>query len=129
MDNIKVEIFEEFCSNAISIAIFSETPDGTCIAHVDNEYGFLNWDLIKQGEMIHKPTLSIDRRTSKSLLKALAEALSKEGIKTENDHKIQGILEAQSKHLEDMRDIVFKNYKPRIELAEVKVVIPKEKKE
>lgn len=38
----------------------------------------------------------------------LAELLDKKGIKTENDHKIQGIMKAQKYHLEDMRKLVFK---------------------
>lgn len=40
-----------------------------------------------------------------SALPAFAEALSKRGIKTDNDHKIAGTLEATKYHLEDMRKL------------------------
>ncbi len=39
------------------------------------------------------------------LFRSLAEAMDKQGIKTENDHKIAGILEATKYHLEDLRKI------------------------
>ena len=38
-------------------------------------------------------------------LQAFAEALAGRGIKTNNDHKIEGTLEATKYHLEDMRKI------------------------
>lgn len=40
--------------------------------------------------------------------KLLADELSRLGIKTDNDHKIAGTLEATNRHLEDMRALVFK---------------------
>jgi hypothetical protein len=44
-------------------------------------------------------------------LEALAEALSGAGIKTRPIHQLEGTLEAQSAHLEDMRTLVFKGTK------------------
>lgn len=41
-------------------------------------------------------------------LKAIAEAFSKSGVKTVNEHKAQGLLEAKESHLQDMRALVFK---------------------
>jgi len=55
-----------------------------------------------------QPTLRLSHQIAGKFLKALAEALDKEGIKTENDFKIQGLLEANKYHLEDMRKLVFK---------------------
>ncbi len=57
------------------------------------------------------PTLRLSNSTSGEFLKALAEALDKNGIKTESDFKIQGLLEAKNFHLEDMRSLVFKGKK------------------
>jgi hypothetical protein len=44
-------------------------------------------------------------------LQALADALAKRGVKTRNDHKNEGLLEATRSHLEDMRTLVFTNKK------------------
>lgn len=68
----------------------------------------LEFEEIKEGESIEH-TLKIHNNFSKPFLKAMAEALDKQGIKTENDHKLQGILEATKYHLEDMRKLTFKS--------------------
>lgn len=39
---------------------------------------------------------------------AIAEAFAAKGVKTQNDHKLAGLLEAKNDHLEDMRKLVFK---------------------
>lgn len=39
---------------------------------------------------------------------SLANAISSLGVKTENEHKIEGELKATKLHLEDMRKLVFK---------------------
>lgn len=44
-------------------------------------------------------------RIPNDALQAFAEALAERGIKTDNDHKIAGTLEATKYHLEDMRKI------------------------
>lgn len=41
-------------------------------------------------------------------LQALADAISAFGIKTPDNHHLEGLLDAQGKHLEDMRTLVFK---------------------
>ena len=41
----------------------------------------------------------------------VAKALDNTGVKTDNDHKIQGLMEATKYHLEDMRKMVFKEAK------------------
>ena len=60
---------------------------------------------------IAEPTLRLPNRVAKDFLTALSSALDQEGIKTENTHKLEGVLEAQGKHLEDMRNLVFKKSK------------------
>lgn len=40
-------------------------------------------------------------------LQAIADAISQRGVKSSNDHKNEGLLEAKSQHLEDMRKLVF----------------------
>lgn len=61
-------------------------------------------------------TLSRDASPDKSYfahlqqgqLVALAEAFANYGIKTPNDHKVEGLLEAKDQHLQDMRKLIFK---------------------
>ena len=52
------------------------------------------------------PTLRLDSRSAHSLFKALAEALSGEGIRTDSDAKLHGTLEATRAHLADMRELL-----------------------
>jgi len=68
----------------------------------------LEFKEVKKEDKIEEPTLRLSCSIKDEFLKAMAEALDKEGIKTENDFKIQGLLEATKYHLEDMRKIVFK---------------------
>lgn len=56
---------------------------------------------------IEGPTLKIGRMHGLELLRSIAEALDKQGIKTDKDAKISGILETTREHLRDMRTIVF----------------------
>lgn len=55
------------------------------------------------------PTLKVSGYVANDFLQAFQDALSKRGIKTDNDHKLQGTLEATKYHLEDLRKIVFKS--------------------
>lgn len=72
----------------------------------------LEWkDLDKNCIEPQSPSLRIESRLAEELLRALAEALDKEGVKTENDYKIAGVLEATKKHLDDMRTLVLKKEK------------------
>lgn len=54
-----------------------------------------------------KPTLRIGGRESAEILKAFANAIQEHGIRTDQDAKISGLLEATKEHLSDMRRLVF----------------------
>lgn len=58
----------------------------------------------KEGEMLKDEDI-LFARIPEDALQAFAEALAGRGIKTDNDHKIAGTLEATKYHLEDMRKI------------------------
>lgn len=62
---------------------------------------------IPEGSYIDHPTLRLPEHLAHELFVALAEALDKKGIKTENDYKIAGTLEATKYHLEDMRKLAL----------------------
>jgi hypothetical protein len=53
-----------------------------------------------------KPFLSLSGVMAKEFFQTLAEALDKEGVKTDNDAKIAGTLEATRYHLEDLREML-----------------------
>ncbi len=59
-----------------------------------------DWKPVKPGTSV-EPTLYIED------LMEWAEAIRKAGVKLPEDHHLEGVLEAQSHHLEDMRAIAF----------------------
>lgn len=69
---------------------------------------------VKQDEM-SDPNDYFVRFESLDQLHAIAEALANYGVKTSNDHKNEGLLEATKYHLEDMRRIAFE---PHIEVSQ-----------
>jgi len=56
--------------------------------------------------------MEIPTNIFEEMLKGFAELASEKGIKLESDLKREGRLEATTKHLEDMRTLVFKDIKP-----------------
>ena len=66
--------------------------------------------LDETGPVDDKEDYSFGSFTSQQL-QALADGLAREGLKTTNDAKNEGLLEATNKHLEDMRSLVFKKPK------------------
>lgn len=95
---IKVRVGSNDFGNIIIIGIFDEGDGRSRIAKPMN-ISFIEYDEMSPSE----PTLKLPHDLAVQLFHALAEALDKQGIKTDNDHKIAGILEATRYHLEDMR--------------------------
>lgn len=62
------------------------------------------WVAVKEGEPV-EPTLYIEN------LQEWANAIAETGVKPQSDYKLEGILEAQNKHLQDMRKLVFRERK------------------
>ena len=62
--------------------------------------------VLERGGRIEEPSLQLDGNIYKPLMKAMAEALDKEGIKTDNDAKLQGTIDATRYHLEDLRTLL-----------------------
>ncbi len=100
---MKVYIQKEIYSDSIGI-LFAEEKNGKRYIAKPVQLEFTEYDIDTSTE----PTIRISHFLAPDFLKALAEALDKEQIKTENDFKIQGLLEATKRHLEDMRRLVFK---------------------
>ncbi len=104
---IKVYIAADMPYNGLNIYIGKEVGDKFLLA----ENIPLNFKERKPGEA-YDATFKLPFEIAGPFLEAMAEALSNHGIKTDNDHKIQGKLEAVKEHLADMRDLVFKR-KPK----------------
>lgn len=58
-----------------------------------------------------KPFMVMPRQFGEAFLLEFTKALTNMGIRTENEHKTEGKLEATEKHLSDMQKIVFKQLK------------------
>ena len=101
----EIRIWHAYETDQTNIIIFDRTHNDTRIVNLYTQ----QIQLLKENERIPDEfILKIPNIMAKEFFKAFAEALDEQGIKTENDFKIQGLLEATKYHLEDMRKIVFK---------------------
>ncbi len=104
---IEVLTQQDFSTGELQVFIRVRYGDGSMsVAKPVN----LVFERVEPGIRVVDPTLRISRDLAPKFLKALAECMDKEGIKTENDHKIQGLLEATKLHLKDMRELVRGNH-------------------
>lgn len=63
--------------------------------------------LVAEGCLIDvKPTFTLQGFEIRTVMNALAEALAEQGVKTPNDHMLQGQLDAQTAHLNDLRTLL-----------------------
>src|SRR4030066_1079553 len=67
----------------------------------------LNFKEHQEGQR-QEPSLILPRFMAEEFMNALAEALDEMGVKTDQDAKLVGTLDAIRYHLEDMRQLVFK---------------------
>lgn len=81
---LKVSIYKDPCFGGVQIMVYSRNGDKNVVWQFDKPR------LIEVGEY---------------------EALDAEGVKTDSDAKIQGVLEATKAHLKDLQALVFK-YEP-----------------
>jgi len=63
--------------------------------------------VVRPGEALKTEEHYFARFEDDQQLQALAEAISKRGVKADNEHKTEGLLKATKYHLEDMRRLVF----------------------
>lgn len=66
----------------------------------------LKFKELKDNDIYPEPSLVIPDSFAEELMTDLAEQLDKNNIKTDKDAKIQGTLEAQKYHLEDLRRLL-----------------------
>ena len=105
LHDIQVRVQRAMDMMAWNVLIFRRRPDG---GHDIAEPMQLKWRDIGSGEgRVVEPTMCISEEIAGDIMDAVVSELGDMGIKTRNDSKIEGVLEAQSKHLEDMRRIIF----------------------
>jgi hypothetical protein len=68
----------------------------------------MKFRVVGEGEYVEKPSLRLPFHMSEPFFRAFAEALDRQGVKTESDAKIGGLLEATRYHLEDMRKLALR---------------------
>lgn len=95
---MKVIMRQDLGSDGTDILIFYKEGGRRYIAKPVK----LEFEPVTEGAPFKGPTLSLDSGT----MQAFAEALDKEGIKTDKDAKIEGTLEATRAHLEDLQRLL-----------------------
>jgi len=91
-----IRITEDICKFGLNVYIFKTKNDRP--SHVLNN-GI--YSPVEEGK-VYEPTLFIDRYDVKDLV----DELAKLDLKSENDYKIQGVLSATKRHLEDLRHLL-----------------------
>ncbi len=102
---LEVNIWQDYGTNSIHLIVIDREARPTKVL---NLYTGESIEVAEGNSVPEQFILKLPRVIGDQVLKAFAEALDEKGIKTENDFKIQGLLEATKKHLNDMRRLVFK---------------------
>ena len=102
---MEIKIWHAYDTRQTNIIILDRTYHDSRVVNLYTQ----EMKILKEMEKIPDEfILKIPDIMAKEFFKAFAEALDQQGIKTENDFKIQGLLEAKKEHLEDMRRLVFR---------------------
>ncbi len=105
---IQVFIEQKPCNRGVDIYIYEERNGKTCLYQTTEL-------TIKECEAgaSDEPTIKFNYPIANELLQALQEAIVNIGIKPKEGNKIEGLYEATKEHLNDMRKLVFKQYKQK----------------
>ncbi len=103
--NIKVHIVHRFYANTDDVFVIQSVDEERFrVLHYDN--GIAVWSEPIVSHLSYpdlKPTYIMPRDVGRLLL----EELTANGVKTPEQSKVQGLYEAQSKHLLDLQKLVF----------------------
>ncbi len=98
---MKVFLREQFASHSWDVFLYRDCGDsGRYFRQPDGSDIFLDANTASSDDL--KPTFRIDYHTAQHLI----TALQAEGVRPVEITKVEGILEAQTKHLEDLRNIL-----------------------
>jgi len=92
-------------NGGIELFIFEERGDGKFSVALPTQLTFKTMADEEVAQII-EPSLKLPGNIGRALLQAFAEALDKDGIKTDKDAKLQGTIEATKYHLEDLRTLL-----------------------
>ena len=96
----------------LKLYIFRQTHDGEVEFLVAGGNGSEPSIQKIAGDQDGIPTLIIPRLVGADIIKAIADALDRVGVRSDSDARISGLLDATNKHLEDMRTLVFRGKNP-----------------
>lgn len=101
-DSVKIWVLDEQGTNRSQITLDKETK-------------YLKSTLLDPNEPKEvEPFLELPTNFFEEFVKAIADFASENNIKTENENLLVGKFDATTKHLEDMRRIVFKDFEKSI---------------
>src|SRR4051812_16605192 len=83
------------------------TPDTVSYLAISPE-GIQNWSVPEERWLMHSEVVRPTYRIREDVARELVTQLTKLGVRPVDQSKIEGQYEAQSKHLADMRKLVFK---------------------
>ncbi len=109
---IEVFIEEDFNMYAKKVYVIENQGSKTIHYNIDKE-GQLVTTEVGNNPMDNnlKPFMIMPREIGDAILLAFTKALAAQGIRTENEYKIEGELIATKAHLEDIRKVAFKGLK------------------
>lgn len=102
-NDFTIRIWEAVDRDCVNILIFNKKTNGREVVNFYTGESLV----VNPNELIPDNfIMKIPSFFAPSFLAALAEALDKNGIKTDKDAKIQGTLDATKYHLEDLRKLL-----------------------
>ena len=106
-DYFRVSIWQDFATAEIKMVFLRYHRGGKEVLNLYNK----KTEVVAEGDSIPADyIITLPRFFADEILKALAQALDEQNIKTDADAKIQGLLDATRYHLEDMRKIALFNF-------------------
>ena len=105
----RIAIEHDFAWDRINIWISRHHADGHFFAEYDDD-GLIQWVEFDPSttRSRNESTISIPRELKDLFLTAVCAYADEEGFKPTRQEKLEGTLDAQSRHLEDMRALVAK---------------------
>ena len=104
MENWKCVIRDHPYDLSIDLFVYRQTSGNELEYVYVGKNGEFLIEVVRRYEPL-KPFLTLPEMMAKELFSGLAQALDKQGYKTESNSKLEGLLEATKYHLEDLRKI------------------------
>jgi hypothetical protein len=103
--NVKVHIVEQFALHNYKVYVYQLLNENDIVVLKIGEDGLRSWVKYSQHIAEIPPTYEIDGRFARLIVDAL---IKERGVRPAEISKVEGLYEAQGKHLKDMQDIAFR---------------------